>query len=136
MDEAQRVAHEKQLGKECYAMLEKLENRPCLTSSDASNITMEVLRAKVATDYYSGGFTLICYQYNCPEFRSRIYGLLRKLSDLKRTLSRDEKYAVRKKKHLQSGFEEVCTEILYRPGGEGFRASQQNFADNLVALKV
>lgn len=125
----------KQIGKECYAMLEILENRPCPTSSDAGNIMIEVLTAKVAKNRYSVGFTLICYQYSCPEFRSRIYGLLRKLRDLKRTLLRDEKYAVRKKEHLQLGFEEVCTEILYTPGGQGFRACQQNFADNLVALR-
>lgn len=107
--------------------LERLEEITCDTVADVNKIVAEILTKKVhflCPEY--GCYTLP--EYPVTEFRPRVHKLLQKLFKLKRTFVRKEKYALETQQHRESGFDQVCDEILYMPGlGEGYMAAQANF---------
>jgi len=118
--------------------LVRLEETTCAAVADIKILVAEILAKKVPlhrpqsysdshVEMYGEPPTHTCLtlpEYNNTEFRGRVHKLLQKLFKLKRTFVRKAK----QQQHRESGFDQVCEEILYMPGlGEGYRAAQANF---------
>jgi len=123
--------------------LVRAEQTTCETVADVNLLVMEILTKKVPFEHtqtysqshieiYGDGPSHLCLslpEYNDPMFRASVHKLLKKLYTLKRTFTRKEKYGLHKQQHRDSGFDQVCEEILYMPGlGEGYMVARANFA--------